>query len=69
MYVAVIKAFDVAEVKLYDSKLAVLLWVIVLSASCLRACWTPTPVRKVCHVALEYLLWCWLLGCLGWFEL
>ena len=56
MYVAVIKVFDVAEVKLYDWKLAVLPWVIVLLASCLYAYWTPTPVREMCHVALEYLL-------------
>ena len=33
MYGTVIKAFDVAEVKLCDWKLAALLWVIVLSAS------------------------------------
>ena len=56
MYVAIIKAFDVAEVKLYDWKLAVLLGVIVLSASRLYAYWTPTPVREVCHVVLEYFL-------------
>ena len=37
MYVAIIKAFDVAEVKLCDWKLAALLWAIVLSASCLYA--------------------------------
>ena len=54
MCVAVIKAFDVAEV--YDWKLAVLLWVIVVSASCLYAYWTPIPVRKVCHIVLSDLL-------------
>ena len=41
-----------------------LLCVIFLSASRLYAYWTPTPVREECHVVLEYLLWCWLLGCL-----
>ena len=51
--VAVIKALAVAEAKLCDWKLAVLLWAIALSASSLYACWT----RCV-------LLWCWLLGCL-----
>ena len=33
MYLVVIEAFDVAEVELYDWKLAVLFWVVVLSAS------------------------------------
>ena len=42
--VAVVKALAVAEAKLCVWKLAVLLWAIVLSASCLHACWTPTSV-------------------------
>ena len=62
MRIAIIKAFDVAEVKLYDWKLAVLLCMIVLSASCLHAYWTPTPVREMCHVVLGYLCG---VGCLG----
>ena len=62
MCIAIIKAFDVAEVKQYDWKLAMLLWMIALSASCLYAYWTPTPVRELHHVVLKYLLRCWLLG-------
>ena len=50
-----------ASKPLYDWKLAVLLWMTVLSASCLYAYWTPTPVREMCHVVFEYFLWCWLL--------
>ena len=64
MYVAVIKAVHVSKVELRDWKLALLLWASVLSSSRLCACWTPTPVGKVCHVVLQYLLWCWLLWCL-----
>ena len=59
MHLAVIKSFDVAEVELCDWKLAVLFWVVVLPASCLYAYWTPTPARKVFHVVLKHLLWCW----------
>ena len=43
MYVAVIKACDVAEVKLYDWKLAVLLWVIVLRA-CTAFAFVPSTI-------------------------
>ena len=54
MHVALIKAFDVAEVKLYDWKLAVLLWMIFLSASCLYAYSTPTPIREMDNQTADY---------------
>ena len=64
MYLVVIEAFDVAEVELYNWRLAVLFWMVVLSASCLYAYRTPTPVREACDIVLQNLLWCRLLGCL-----
>ena len=64
MYLIVIEAFDVAEVELYNWKLAVLFWIVGLSASCLYAYRTPIPIREVYNIVLQNLLWCRLFRCL-----